>query len=110
MKHQTKKVIAREFIVLILTLVITLLAFLGTAVYNAFLNSKITPLRESFNENVKQADSLARSYNSKLQNQQWFYNTLDIYFNLPKSRYKSYDIVWKRFQEISSSDSIEYTY
>src|SRR4051794_35449623 len=106
MKLQTKKIVAKEFIVLILTLVITLLAFLGTVIYNAYANNKIKRLGSTVSVNTRLADSLWKLFDTKRENKQWLYDKLGSQVDFRNSIYKSYDILWDRFQEVAERDSV----
>lgn len=65
MKPVIKKVIAREFLVLILVLALCLLSFLGTYLNNYYKNSQIKSLDKSNIDMTKGYDSLIAPYNTK---------------------------------------------
>jgi hypothetical protein len=74
MKLTTKKIIAREFLALLLVISIGLTAFLSIYPYNAFKEKRISRLSNEINTTSKQIYSLSFAYNKKLQAIQNSYN------------------------------------
>jgi hypothetical protein len=107
---KTRKIVAREFIIFIITLVITLLGFLYTVFYNISIDNKIKALNVDFANNVRMGDSLSKIYKAKTNNQQWLYFQLLKEVDLGSASYNNYESLWRRFEEISKHDSLIYKY
>ena len=107
MKLETKKIIAREFIMLVITFVIAAFAFFGTYVYNFYQHHQADKLNKSILVKTTIADSLAKSYNSKLNNQKWFYDKNSEKVDLSDAEYNSPYKLWKRLYDLSVKDSIK---
>jgi len=105
MKLQTKKIIAKEFLILTITAFLGLIAFLGTYPYNYFQKNNIDKLNKSISEKTKIADSLSSSYNIKEGNQNWFFNK---YFDKVETEFNTSDELWKRLDDLAQKDSIKY--
>jgi len=65
MTEKTRKIIAREFLIFIVALIIGFLIIFGTLCYNFILQIKEKNIQQTINEKGKLADSLAKSYNIK---------------------------------------------
>ena len=65
MKLRTKKILAREFLMLLSVLLIGLITFLGTYVYNYFVHAQTVKLEKTITKNFSLADSLSKAYNTK---------------------------------------------
>jgi hypothetical protein len=107
---KTRKIVAREFIILIITLVITLFGFLYTVFHNISIDNKIKAFKAEFANNVRTADSLSKIYKAKTNNQQWFYFQLLKEVDLGSASYNNYESLWRRLEEISMHDSLIYKY
>lgn len=107
MKLKTKKIIAREFILLIATIALSIVAFLGTYIYNFYQHDQIDKLEEKILSETIIADSLAKSYNLKLNNQKRFYDKNNEKVDLSEAEYNSPFKLWKRLYDLSVKDSIK---
>ncbi len=103
---QTKKIIAREFLVLITTLIIGIIAFLSIYPYNIYHQNQVETINAQILIKKKISDSLSQSYNKKLDRQVWFSNKYINKFNLPG--WSNNDKVWKRLSDLSEKDSIRF--
>jgi hypothetical protein len=66
MNIKTKKIIAREFLIVTLVLTIGLISFLSTYGYNAYKQKQAEDSATEIAEKTKLADSLSISYKAKL--------------------------------------------
>ncbi|MBE7440841.1 MAG: hypothetical protein HS119_00090 [Flavobacteriales bacterium] len=71
MKLQTKKIIAREFLVLTITIVIGLIAFALTYPYNLYRHNQVGNLEKTISEKTTLSDSLSKSFESKKEKRNW---------------------------------------
>jgi hypothetical protein len=62
MNLKTKKIIAREFLVFIISLSIGIIAFLGTYVYNSFYQRQIDNINQQISAKELLADSISNAY------------------------------------------------
>jgi hypothetical protein len=107
MKLQTKKIIAREFIMLVITIVLVAGVFLGTYIYNYFQHSNVVEVQAAILKKTFIADSLAKPYKTKMQNQQWFYDKNNEIVDLKNTDFNSPNKLWQRLDYLSASDSIK---
>ena len=96
-----KKIIAKEFLILILSIFIGLICYISIYPYNYLKQSKINDLANQLN---KKDDSLAKNiftlkYNSKLNFYQSYYS---------KYTYYNYNEFWSRLEFLAEKDSIDY--
>ncbi len=90
MKLQTKKIIAREFLVLIVTVIIASISFVLIYPYNSYRQNQLDKLTDTIYSKSKLADSLANSYNIWSIQQQKdplkdLYNEFNSQLNLAKN-------------------------
>ena len=107
MQLKTKKKIAKEVLLLLSSGIITLIIFLLVYPFNWYCNSKSEGIQTLIISKTIQSDSLVKNYNSKLKQQQWFYEGNIKDFDL---EYNSYSELWLRLEVIYNADSIEYKY
>jgi hypothetical protein len=65
MKLRTKKILAREFLMVLSALLIGILAFIGTYIYNYFDRNEIIKIEKSIARNMILSDSLSGPYSTK---------------------------------------------
>jgi|JI10StandDraft_1071094.scaffolds.fasta_scaffold740591_1 hypothetical protein len=107
MQLKTKKKIAKEVLLLLSSGIITLIIFLLVYPFNWYCNYKSEGIQTLIMSKTIQSDSLIKHYNSKLKQQQWFYEGNIKDFDL---EYNSYSELWHRLEVIYNADSIEYKY
>lgn len=109
MKLKTKKLIAREVLLLSGSAILASFIFLSTYPYNWYYQSNSEHIYLSIKAKEKEADSLCRSYDDKKKHQDWFYDEnkkrYDVTVNFSSPR-----AMWERIAEIYRTDSIEYKY
>lgn len=109
MQLRTKKIIAREFLIAITCLFISLLYFLGILIYNYRLDTQIKDVLEERDTKSNLIDSLSVPFKKKLENQEWFYNESEK--KVIQDKYKSSestDKLWERLSYLNKADSIIY--
>lgn len=107
MNLQTKKIIAKEFLVLTLVLGLGLICFLSIYPYNAYRNSQVENLSKNINVKTKLVDSLRYSYNSKAEKQNWYFEKVSSEFD-HDSKYNTKEKVWNRLDDLAKKDSIKF--
>ena len=105
MKLQTKKLIAREFLLLTIALSLGFICFLCTYPYNNYRNREIKNLEKSIAEKNKIADSLSHQYKIKSQKKDWFFERFTTKFG--SDLYKNEEL-WNRLLFLAKVDSIKY--
>ncbi len=121
MNLQTKKFIAKEFLILLLTICIAAMTFLAISSYNYFKQKKAKKLSQEITLNKSISDSLSKSLNTKTEKQFWFsdkyYKEYHLNDTYKTSRfYDEYGIpimgqnwnlrVFERLKYLSQNDSI----
>jgi peptidoglycan hydrolase CwlO-like protein len=104
MKLKRKKIIAREFLILLSCVLISCISFIGIYPYNFAVELKIDKFEKSINHLTDEIKSLENSISSKLSKQKWYYNENEKRNSI--GRYNSYSELWKRLENIQKSDSI----
>lgn len=110
MKLSVKKLIAREFLILILILVVTIMSGLCIFPYNAFKQSQISSTQKEIFAQTKMSDSLSSLYDKKRNIQETFFAALATEYNLSKSKENSTEMLWKILSESYYADSIPIKY
>jgi hypothetical protein len=109
MKLTTKKIIAREFLMMIIIVSIGLILFLLTYPYNEYKRNQIERISIQISAKNEKVKLLIQSFNKKIDTQKWlFYEfskrldvSQDIKINTP-------DRFWNRLDYLALNDSIEY--
>lgn len=105
MKLQTKKIIAREFLLLTIVFALGFICFLSTYPYNNYKSSQAGSLDKTIAEKNRITDSLSYSYKSKSQKKDWFFGKFTEKFG--SDHYKN-DEFWNRLSYLAERDSIKY--
>lgn len=109
MNNKIKKIIAREFLLLIFALLIGVLTYLCVYPYNAYKRYKIESYSASVVEKTKLSDSLSRVFNAKQHKHSWFFYKVSDSFDITTDTIlNTKDKLWKRFDRFSQNDSIVY--
>jgi hypothetical protein len=106
-----KKIIAREFLTLIMVLVCVLITFLCIYPYNIIVQRQVEKTSAKILEKTKLADSLSSTYKIKLDKQNWLFEKFRNYFDVDNSKYwDQRDELWERLDELAVKDSIKYVW
>ena len=105
MKISIKKIIAREFLILIVVVVCGSLCFLCTYPYNYHIKKEIEKLNTKISRKTILKDSLKATYFEKQEKQDWYLNNFINEFSIYKSR--TSEKLWKRTQILTNNDSIK---
>lgn len=100
MNHRYKRIIAREFLVIVSVLSIAGLLFLSTFLYNLYITNKILQNSAALTSNQVKLDSLNKYFHRKQSNQKWFYDQFDL--PAPNNPQKTFD----RLYQILKRDSL----
>lgn len=107
MKIKTKKIIAKEFLFLLAVVIIGFLSAIGTIGYNAIINTRIKKYNEQISEISQRERLLSHSYDSKLEQQNWFFTKYKNYFNITSDTlYDTREKLWKAIDRTAQHDSI----
>lgn len=105
MNLYAKKIIAKEFLILVASFLISFFAFASIYLYNYYLQSKYNMVSDQITAKEKLSDSLNRVYYEKPNNQYWFSYLFLQEFEVPNQT--NTDDVWKRLEYLSKNDSIK---
>ena len=108
MKITAKKIIAREILLLVGILTISLITFLLAYPYNHYLNSKINRIQDTIAKVNKEKDSLQNTYKKKTYVREQFYSNLSKTFNF--KQWNTTNLFWIRSEVLMKKDSFEYIY
>lgn len=103
METKTKKLIAREFLVLCVVIGLTLLVFLSTFIYNYYQSKQISQIDESIIVKKKGADSLTFPYRKKTTAKAWFKQT---FWNTTKAYGAFTNDDWDSFTKWAKKDTL----
>jgi|GEM_PF-1943578 len=109
MTYQTKRIIAREILLLACSGLLAVIIFLLVYPYNWFYQSKISSVEKNIQNESKIADSLGYSYLSKQKKQNWFFDENAKEGDVSKELNTS-NKLWILMEDLLKSDSIEYRY
>ena len=108
MKLNTKKIIAREFLILLSALIVSLIILGIIYSLNSFRKSKITNLSKEIQNNYIKSESLKSQYESKKGTQIWFHNALYSFiydFNHPTKIEKKQENIFSEYDLLPSRAS-----
>ncbi|MCB0401699.1 MAG: hypothetical protein KDD41_06415 [Flavobacteriales bacterium] len=92
------KIIAREFLLIILSIIILGIAYVSIKIYNYYHESKIIELEDKIDIEKNQLESI--NFYEKKYNQKWLYEKYQVHY--------SYNMFWDRLQQLAEKDSIQY--
>lgn len=105
MKLQTKKLIAREFLLMTLAFAVGFISFLFIYPYNYYRASQTDNLDKTIVEKNKITDSLAYQFKSKSQKKDWYFEKFTSKFG--SDLYKNEEL-WNRLSYLAEKDSIKH--
>jgi hypothetical protein len=108
MKLTTKKIIAREFIILTLILTVVLFSFLCTYPYNAFKRYQVQNILTEISKKRDKADALSSSFINKLNQRKWFFEKFSNQWDVSAFELNTSDKMWNRLDFLALNDSIKY--
>ncbi len=108
MNKKVKKIIAREFLILLALIVLTSLIFICVFPYNSYQKNNIDKIDKSLSEKEKLTENLHKSVDEKIENQEWFFEKLSSEFDITNSEYSELKTLWPILQRIAENDSIEH--
>ena len=106
MNLRTKKILAREFLLIIICIVISSFGFLGVMAYNGFQNRLLKKLLVEKLFFLNKIQNLESTYTLKIRNQKRFYD--ESVKNNWHTRDWDYLNLWNKLQTLKKSDSINY--
>ena len=108
MKLTTKKIIAREFLIMILVLTIGLILFLCTYPYNAYKRNQVENKSIEISEKSKKVDTLSLSFKNKIDQQNWFFEKYSNHWDISGDKINTSEKLWQRLDFLALNDSIKY--
>ncbi len=105
MNTKQKKILAREFLVTIIFLLLGVGLYYSTFPYNYYLENKKNKKATEINKLTGLRDSLVSIFEEKKTAQEWFYKQVTTEYEV--YNVNRVDVLWNRFLEISDNDSIE---
>lgn len=105
MKLKSKKIIAREFILLILLLALGVISFLCIYPYNYYRNSQSHDLEKTIAQKNKITERLSYQYKTKFAKRDWYFEKFTVKFG--SDSYKN-DELWNRLLFLAKNDSIRH--
>lgn len=104
-----KKIVAREFIILVTALTIGLIMFLCTCLFNMIMQKRMENYAMQIDEKTKQAEKLSSSYKSKLSKHSWFFEKFSSNYELSSdTTFDEREEIWNSFDNWALKDSIHY--
>ncbi len=106
MELRTKKIIAKEFLTLIIVLLLSGLVGLCIYPYNSLRRYQINKTEKEIAAQQIKSDSLSFGYKKKRKVQETFFNAISSEFNIAASNQNTVDKSWKVLSKVYHSDSI----
>src|SRR5438309_8152716 len=107
MRLETKKIIAREFLLLLAAIAIGAMFLLATIFYNTYYIHKVQKLDRVIADSTQIADSLSKQYDQKNKNQNWLFSKESDEYDVSNAEYNTKDKLWQRLSYLASVDSIK---
>jgi hypothetical protein len=104
MKLRIKKIIAREFLLMTIVLVISVICFLSIYPYNLYKDNQLKKINKLVEQKARLADSLSYRYKVKQQNKSWFFEKFTAKHGLSISQNEEF---WNLLDELAKKDSIK---
>lgn len=106
---KTKKIIAREFLLLLSSLVLTAVFLLGLYIYNYQIERSINKYDKIIYFLQIEIDTLEKTYSQKIKQQNWFSCESNTYFDYGSAS-NYYSKIWSEWESIHkyNNDSIEF--
>lgn len=102
---QTKKIIAREFLVLVILALLSSISYFSTYVYNYFNQNQKDSLKTEIKQHTIIKDSLSKIISEKEYAHVWFYKEVSKEYDVYKNN--SVEKWWSRSQSLAKNDSIK---
>jgi hypothetical protein len=103
MQLQTKKIIAREFLLLMLAIIIAVIGFFCTYPYNNYRQKQVDAIHDTIATKQIIAADLTKSYNEKVIKQSHFNDDFRSHFNDYET---NMDTIWNTLYFIAKSNSM----
>ena len=107
MNLKIKKRLAKEFLLIILTIVLGVLFFLCIYSYNYYQNYQIKNLDYNIVDEPNKIDNYLYFYNRKSYNQTLFFTKFSEKVSLPGTLFDTSNKLWSHIEEIEKKDSIK---
>jgi hypothetical protein len=104
MNTQTKKIVAKEFLLTIITIFLSLLFYLSLYTWNFYFKYQTRKIEKNIEQLSISCDSLMNPYTTKIENQKWFFESMSKEYNI--TNFNDYKEYWLRTEYLQSVDSI----
>ena len=108
MKLTTKKIIAREFLILTLILTVGIFSFLFTYPYNAYKRYQVQNINTEISKKRDKADTLSLSFTNKINQRKWYFEKYSNKWDISGDEINTSDKLWKRLDFLALNDSIKF--
>ena len=106
MELKSKKLLAKEFVILIITLFLGVIFYSILFLYNLQLTKQVNSIKGEIQLQREVADSLNSIIDAKIQKQKWFYKEISKVSDV--SRFKNYEDFWQRVSFLAQKDSLKF--
>ena len=111
MNLKTKKIFAREFLLLIVAAAIGLVSFFCTYLYNSYLRSKSQKIATEITTHEFIADSLSRPFDTKTKQHELLYQKFNENINVSPTDFINFEKhTWEPLNKLALQDSIKTKY
>lgn len=110
MKQSFKRIIAREFLLLVFSSCILFLIYLSLILFNLNIERKATKFEKEIEKEIVERKKIDSAYYKKCQNWANLYNKVNSLIDLENSNYNNPSKFWKRIEELIKKDSFDYKY
>ncbi len=108
MRLQIKKILAREFLLLTITISLGFIVFLLTYPYNLYRQNNASKLEVIIHENTNLADSLSKAFELKTTNQEWLHKKVLDEYDVGTNPLYTKDGIWEQLTFLAKTDSIKF--
>ena len=108
MTTRQKRIIAREFLILISVFALEIIFYCFIYFYNSYQTNKIEILEESTLRKNKSINVLMLPIDKKMEKQSWFFRQVSSEFDISNSMYARLETFWPVIERVAKKDSTEY--
>jgi hypothetical protein len=104
-----RKIIAKEILILLSAIGISILCFAGTYIYNFIIDYRIGDRKDKASVMQKESDSINYNYDYKQRNHQWFFESMsNVFNNVGESKeYDTEQKLWVNIRSIPTFNNID---
>jgi hypothetical protein len=110
MKQSYRKIVAREFLLFMLSSCVLFIVYLSLILFNLNIERKATKFDKAIEKEIIERKQIDSTYSRKCQNWAYLYNKVNEQIDLENSNYNHPTKFWKRTGELIKKDSFDYKY